>query len=209
MLKKSLNKSGNRYRILNSEGTLKGKIVILVAPSGAGKSTMAEKLLNDFESIRFSVSATTRSPRKGEVHGRDYYFLSDEEFQQKINAGKFLEWEEFYNGRKYGTLKPDVDQLRNKGFTVLIDVEVLGATNIKKIYGNQALAIFLKPPTLETLKQRLMARGTETEESIKLRLDRAQEEMKYEDRFDLTIVNDDLETAYRELRNKVSKFIEN
>jgi guanylate kinase len=179
MLKKSLNKSGNRYRILNSEGTLKGKIIILVAPSGAGKSTMAEKLLNDFESIRFSVSATTRSPRKGEAHGRDYYFLSDEEFQQKINAGKFLEWEEFYNGRKYGTLKPDVDRLRNKGFTVLIDVEVLGATNIKKIYGNQALAIFLKPPSLETLKQRLMARGTETEESIKLRLDRAQEEMKY------------------------------
>jgi guanylate kinase len=193
---------------LNSEGTLKGKIIILVAPSGAGKSTMAEKLLNDFESIRFSVSATTRSPRKGEAHGRDYYFLSDEEFQQKINAGKFLEWEEFYNGRKYGTLKPDVDRLRNKGFTVLIDVEVLGATNIKKIYGNQALAIFLKPPSLETLKQRLMARGTETEESIKLRLDRAQEEMKFEDRFDLTIVNDDLETAYRELKNKVSKFIE-
>jgi guanylate kinase len=192
---------------LNSEGNRIGKIIILVAPSGSGKTTMAERLLRDFEEIRFSVSATTRSPRKDEIHGTDYYFLSEEAFQQKVNSGEFLEWEEFYNGIRYGTLKSDVDRIRNNGFTVLLDIEVLGATNIKKIYGVEALAIFLKTPSLDVLRQRLKARGTETEESLNARLERAKEELKYEDRFDVTIVNDNLETAYSELKNVVENFI--
>jgi guanylate kinase len=192
---------------LNSEGNRIGKIIILVAPSGSGKTTMAERLLRDFEEIRFSVSATTRSPRKDEIHGTDYYFLSEEAFQQKVNSGEFLEWEEFYNGIRYGTLKSDVNRIRNNGFTVLLDIEVLGATNIKKIYGVEALAIFLKTPSLDVLRQRLKARGTETEESLNARLERAKEELKYEDRFDVTIVNDNLETAYSELKNVVGNFI--
>jgi guanylate kinase len=192
---------------LNSEGNRIGKIIILVAPSGSGKTTMADRLLRDFEEIRFSVSATTRSPRKDEIHGTDYYFLSEEAFQQKIDSGEFLEWEEFYNGIRYGTLKSDVDRIRNNGFTVLLDIEVLGATNIKKIYGVEALAIFLKTPSLDVLRQRLKARGTETEESLNARLERAKEELKYEDRFDVTIVNDNLETAYSELKNVVGNFI--
>ena len=192
---------------MNSEGNRIGKIIILVAPSGSGKTTMADRLLRDFEEIRFSVSATTRSPRKHEIHGTDYYFLSEEAFQQKIDSGEFLEWEEFYNGIRYGTLKSDVDRIRNNGFTVLLDIEVLGATNIKKIYGVEALAIFLKTPSLDVLRQRLKARGTETEESLNARLDRAKKELKYEDRFDVTIVNDNLETAYSELKNVVENFI--
>jgi len=192
---------------LNSDKNRKGKIIILVAPSGSGKTTMADRLLRDFEEIRFSVSATTRSPRKGEIHGTDYYFLTEEAFQKKIDSGEFLEWEEFYNGSRYGTLKSDVDRKRNNGFTVLLDIEVLGAINIKKIYGDAALAIFLKTPSLDVLRQRLEARGTETEESLIARLERAEKELKYEDRFDVTIVNDDLETAYSELKNVVEEFI--
>ena len=168
---------------------------------------MADRLLRDFEEIRFSVSATTRSPRKDEIHGTDYYFLSEEAFQQKIDSGEFLEWEELYNGIRYGTLKSDVDRIRNNGFTVLLDIEVLGATNIKKIYGVEALAIFLKTPSLDVLRQRLKARGTETEESLNARLERAKKELKYEDRFDVTIVNDNLETAYSELKNVAGNFI--
>lgn len=192
---------------MNSDKNRKGKIIILVAPSGSGKTTMADRLLRDFEEIRFSVSATTRSPRKGEIHGTDYYFLTEEAFQKKIDSGEFLEWEEFYNGSRYGTLKSDVDRKRNNGFTVLLDIEVLGAINIKKIYGDAALAIFLKTPSLDVLRQRLEARGTETEESLIARLERAEKELKYEDRFDVTIVNDDLETAYSELKNVVEEFI--
>ncbi len=192
---------------MNSDKNRKGKIIILVAPSGSGKTTMADRLLRDFDEIRFSVSATTRSPRKGEIHGTDYYFLTEEAFQKKIDSGEFLEWEEFYNGSRYGTLKSDVDRKRNNGFTVLLDIEVLGAINIKKIYGDAALAIFLKTPSLDVLRQRLEARGTETEESLIARLERAEKELKYEDRFDVTIVNDDLETAYSELKNVVEEFI--
>ncbi len=185
----------------------KGKVIILVAPSGGGKSTMAQRVLEAFDSVKFSVSATTRSPREGEKQGREYYFLTPEEFQERVDRGDFLEWEEFYNGIRYGTLRPDVERLRGEGYHVLLDIEVLGATNIKKIYRNQALAIFLKPPSLQVLRQRLADRGTETEKTLQARLERAEKELAYEDRFDVVIVNDELERAWEELRDVIKQFI--
>lgn len=185
----------------------RGYIIILVAPSGSGKSTMARRLLNDFDNIRFSVSATTRPPRDGEQHGVDYYFLSRDEFQTKIEKGEFLEWEEFYNGYRYGTLRLDVEKQLDSGHSVLLDIEVLGASNIKKIYKNEALGIFIKPPSLDILRERLIKRGTETEKTLKARLSRARKELEYEDRFDITVINDDLETAYQKIYNTVSDFI--
>jgi guanylate kinase len=198
----------NRYKILSSKGSTRGKIIILVAPSGAGKSTMARRLLNDFETLRFSVSATTRKPRSGEKDGVDYYFISDEAFSEKIEQDGFLEWEEFYNGQKYGTLRKAVEEQLNRGYSILLDIEVLGAANIKKIYGDEALAIFIKPPSLDVLKQRLMKRGTESEQMLKTRLERAEKELTYEDRFDAVVVNDDLETAYQKIKQAVAAFIE-
>lgn len=185
----------------------RGNIIILVAPSGSGKSTMARKLLNDFDNIRFSVSATTRPPRAGEQHGVDYYFLTREEFQTKIEKGEFLEWEEFYNGNRYGTLRSDVEKQLDAGYSVLLDIEVLGASNIKKIYKDEALGIFIKPPSLDVLRERLVKRGTETERMLKERLNRAKKELEYEDRFDITVINDDLETAYQKIHNAVADFI--
>lgn len=169
---------------------------------------MAHRLLNDFETLRFSVSATTRKPRSGEKDGVNYYFLSDKTFRNKIEAGEFLEWEEFYNGHKYGTLRQDVEEQLNRGYSILLDIDVLGATNIKKIYRNEAMAIFIKPPSLDVLKQRLMKRGTESEQMLKTRLERAKKELTYEDRFDRVVVNDDLETAYRKINQAVAEFIE-
>lgn len=184
-----------------------GKILLLVAPSGAGKSTMAQRLLSDFPDLRFSVSATTRPPRAGEVHGRDYHFLSPQEFQEKIDLGEFLEWEEFYGGRRYGTLREDVDKWLGEGFNILMDLEILGASNVKNMYRDRALGIFIKPPSLEELRRRLELRG-ESGESLKLRLERAGQELARADDFDLSVINDDLETAYRQIRNAVSRFFE-
>lgn len=185
----------------------RGKIIILVAPSGGGKSTMASRLLKDFDIIRFSVSATTRKPRKGEKEGIHYYFISQDEFDKKVEQGDFLEWEEFYNGSRYGTLRSDVENQLNKGYFILLDIEVLGALNVKKIYGDEALSLFLKPPSVDELKQRLKARGTETDSTLKTRLERAEKEMAYAKRFDHVITNDDLETAYQKLKQIVSTFI--
>lgn len=185
----------------------RGKIIVLVSPSGGGKSTMTKRLLKDFDNIRFSVSATTRKPRRGEKDGVHYHFLSKEEFSKKVENNEFLEWEEFYNGTKYGTLRSVVEKELNKGYFILLDIDVLGAKNVKEQYGDEVLALFIKPPSLDVLKSRLIERGTETEETLKTRVKRAKKEMAYASDFDTVVVNDDLETAYHQIRETVSTFI--
>jgi guanylate kinase len=185
----------------------KGKIIILASPSGGGKSTMTRKILRDFENVTFSVSATTRSPREGEADGEHYHFLSKEMFRQKIEQGEFLEWEEFYNGTMYGTLRNSVENELKKGYFVLLDIDVLGALNVMKMYGDNALGIFLAPPSLDILAERLKKRGTETEETLRSRIERAKKEIRYTDRFDEVVVNDDLDTAYSQIKQIVTNYI--
>lgn len=193
---------------LPSPKPLPGKLIILAAPSGAGKTTLAKKLLVDFPEIIFSVSATTRTPRNQEIHGADYLFLSPEEFQRHIDRDNFLEWEEFYQGIRYGTLRTEVEKLRKKGYFVLLDVDVKGALNVKKQYGPEALSIFIKPPSDNELIRRLKNRGTENEQSLALRIERARMEMSFAGRFDCQLVNDHLEHCYGELKTLVRRYIQ-
>ncbi len=170
---------------------------------------MAKRLLHDFSEIKFSVSATTRKPRKGETDGVDYHYLTRAQFQNKIEQGRFLEWEEFYNGTMYGTLKADVESELDKGYFVMLDVDVLGALNVKEMYGEEALSIFISPPSLIVLEERLRNRGTESEKSLDLRLERAKKELNYADRFDINIINDKIEPAYSKIKQAVQSFITN
>lgn len=189
------------------DSNIEGKLVVVVAPSGSGKTTMAKRLLQDFPNLQFSVSATTRPPREGEQDGREYFFLTDEAFDERVGNGDFLEWETFYNGRRYGTLKPEVDRLLKKGYFILLDLEVNGAMNVKHIYGERCLSVFICPPSVEVLKERLGQRGTESPESLAIRLERVSYEMTFKDRFDTCVINDDLETAYSEIHEKVKQFL--
>jgi guanylate kinase len=184
-----------------------GKLIIFAAPSGSGKTSIVKFLLAQQLSLRFSISATTRPMRKGEKDGEDYFFLSKEQFQEKINVGGFLEWEEVYAGYYYGSLKSEADKLLAEGINVIFDVDVKGAINIKKIYGEQALAIFVKPPSVEALVERLTNRGTECDESLKRRVDKANYELSFENNFDVTIVNEELEKAQNEAKEIILKFI--
>ena len=177
-----------------------------MAPSGAGKTTIARRLLDEFPQIRFSVSATTRPPREREEDGKDYYFLSNETFAQMTEEEKFLEWE-FYSGNKYGTLRSEVDKLVESGYFPLLDIEVKGALNVKNIYDSECVAIFIQPPSMKALRQRLVKRGTESAIDLKQRLQRAEEEMAYSDHFDYQVVNDDLEVAYQEVKDIIEPFI--
>lgn len=184
-----------------------GKLIILVAPSGSGKTTIAHRLLKEYPKVKFSVSATTRRPREGEKHGEDYFFLSREIFDTKIEKGQFLEWEEFYNGTRYGTLRSEVDKLMESGYFPLLDIEVKGALNVKKQYGPRSVSIFIQPPSVEELKRRLIKRGTEDDASLETRLERAKKELTYADKFDYVVINDDLETAYNEVASIINSFI--
>lgn len=186
---------------------MKGKLIIFSAPSGAGKTTIVRHLLEKNFQLEFSVSATSRAPRPNEVHGRDYYFLSAEEFQQKIKNDEFLEWEEVYPGIFYGTLKSEVERIRARGKNVLFDVDVVGGLNIKKFYGEAALAVFVKPPSVDELRRRLRARSTETEDKIAVRIAKAEEELAYEPHFDVVIVNDNLEEAFKQAEEEVARFL--
>ena len=186
---------------------MKGKLIIFSAPSGAGKTTIVRHLLNRIFNLEFSVSATSRSPRYNETHGKDYYFLSEKEFKQKIENNEFLEWEEVYKGIYYGSLKSEVDRIRNLGKNVIFDVDVVGGLNIKKFYGNEALAVFVQPPSVEELRKRLISRSTETEEKIQMRIAKAEHELSFANHFDKLVTNNDLEQACREAENIIREFI--
>lgn len=184
----------------------RGKIIILSAPSGTGKSTIISELMKkpDLE-LSFSVSATSRAPRGKEQNGREYYFLTPEEFKAKVEKGEFVEWEEVYAGTCYGTLVSEVDRVVDSGRNLIMDIDVKGALNVKKRYGDQALAIFILPPSKEELERRLRARSTDSEESIRKRLEKAEFEMSLSPEFDTRIVNDDLDTAVKEVEDTIRR----
>jgi guanylate kinase len=186
----------------------KGKLVIFSAPSGAGKTTIVRHLLSQNLNFGFSVSATTRKPRGIEQDGKDYYFLSVEEFKNRINSDEFLEWEEVYPGCFYGTLKSEVERISQNGQNILFDIDVVGGSNIKKYYGDKALAVFVQPPSIKELENRLMTRSTDQPEVIKERIAKAEHEMGYIGLFDIIIINDKLEVALREAEEKIRYFLE-
>jgi guanylate kinase len=187
--------------------TKPGKLFIFSAPSGSGKTTIVKFLLQNIEGLTFSVSATSREMRAGEQNGKDYFFLSKEEFKTRIDNNEFLEWEEVYSGSFYGTLKSEVDGMLQQGKHVLFDVDVLGGLNIKQQYQNQALAVFVKAPSISTLLERLKTRSTDTEEQIQKRIEKAEFEMNYAEKFDYILINDDLTKAQKEIRSIVLNFI--
>lgn len=181
-----------------------GKLLIFAAPSGAGKTTIVRHLLGRFPQLAFSVSATTRNQRPHEQDGRDYYFMDTDTFRQKMAQGEFVEWEEVYEGQYYGTLRAEIERLWSEGRHVLFDVDVKGALRLKAAYPDQALAVFVKPPGPETIRQRLIARGTETPETLAKRMARVAEELSYELRFDQVLINDDLSRALAEAETLVA-----
>ena len=185
------------------------KAIIITAPSGAGKSTIANYLLEHIENFGYSVSATTRSIREGEEDGVDYYYISKESFVKKIEENEFVEWEEVYADLFYGTLKSEVHRLWAEGQAVLFVVDVVGAKDLKKFFRSDALSIFIEPPSMAVLKERLIKRGTETEASLKKRIGRAQQELNERDNFDLIIINDDLKVATGKAMDEVGFFIQN
>lgn len=186
----------------------KGKAIIFSAPSGSGKTTIVQHLLTQNQDLEFSISACTRDKRgRSEVHGKDYYFLSPEDFKNKIDQDEFVEWEEVYAGNFYGTLKSEVQRIWDSGRHVIFDVDVKGGINLKKYFKDSALAIFVKVPSVEILKQRLNDRGTESDDSLSRRLFKAEFEMSFETQFDVTIINDDLERAKKEAEELVKAFI--
>lgn len=184
-----------------------GKIIIFSAPSGAGKSTLIGHLLKRFPQLEFSISATSRAPRGSEVNGKEYYFLSNEEFKNKVAAGEFVEWEEVYAGTCYGTLRSELKRIWDKGHVIVFDVDVKGGVNLKKIFGADALSIFIMPPSVEELRRRLEKRGTDAPETIAKRVAKAEEEITYAPLFDKIVINDSLETAIADAIRITESFI--
>ena len=186
-------------------------LIVLTAPSGAGKTTLARRVMREVPGLRFSVSATTRPPREGERDGVDYFFLSLGEFHERIEAGDFVEFEEVYPGRFYGTLASQLEasarEASGEGGATVLDIDVKGALNVKERFGADVLTLFIAPPSLGELERRLRSRGTETEDRIRVRLERAEMEMAHAERFDHTVVNDDLDRAVGETRDLVRRFL--
>ena len=187
---------------------MKGKLIIFSAPSGSGKTTIVKHLLGKNFGLEFSVSATSRPPRGNEVDGKDYYFLTAEAFRTKIKNNEFLEWEEVYKDRYYGTLKSEVERIRNKGNHVIFDVDVVGGCNIKEYYGNEALSVFVQPPSVEELKRRLVKRSTDAPEVINTRVEKAEFELTFASRFDVILINDVLEEAVFKAEEIVKTFLD-
>ena len=184
-----------------------GKLIIFSAPSGSGKTTIVKKVLKKFNNLEFSISACSRLPRKGEINAKDYYFLSVDEFKNNIKENKFVEWEEVYKNQYYGTLVSELERIWEKGNSVVFDVDVIGGLNIKKKYPDNSLAIFIKPPSKKELENRLRNRATDSEEQIKKRIDKAEEELEYAKDFDKVILNDNLEEAVEETIKVIKEFI--
>ena len=186
---------------------MEGKAIIFSAPSGSGKTTIVRHLLENNPDLGFSISASTRDRRgRTEEHGKDYYFLTPEEFKRKIDTNDFIEWEEVYEGNFYGTLKSEIERIWNSGKNVIFDVDVKGGLNLKKYFGEKALAVFVKVPTIEMLKARLNDRGTESNESLSRRLFKANFEMSFQDKFDVVLINENLEKSLKEVQRLYDGF---
>ena len=183
------------------------KVLIFSAPSGSGKSTIVNHILSLHPEVEFSVSATSRAPRGSEVHGVEYYFLSEDEFREKIARDEFVEYEEVYAGSFYGTLKEEVKRIWAKDHVIIFDVDVKGGVNLKKYFGAKALSVFIQAPSIEELRRRLEKRGTDSPEAIDRRVAKAEEEMTYAPLFDRVLVNDGLATAFKEAEEMVDKFL--
>lgn len=185
------------------------RVIIFSAPSGSGKSTIVNHLLEKYPFLEFSISATSRAPRGGEKHGKEYFFYTTEEFEELIHKGAFVEYEEVYKGSYYGTLKREIERIWAKGHTILFDIDVKGGVNLKKIFGESAMAVFIKPPSVEELRNRLVGRGTDSPEAIQKRVAKAEEELTYEPLFDVVLVNDKLSDSLAEAESLVEKFVLN
>lgn len=188
--------------------TMRGKLVIFSAPSGSGKSTIIKNLLEANVPLSFSISATSRPPRGTEVDGVEYFFLSEQQFKEKIKNNEFLEYMEVYPGRFYGTLRSQVEKQLASGENIVLDVDVCGGCNIKNIYGEQALSIFIQPPSIEELRRRLEKRGTDSAEVIERRIERAEYELSFAPKFDKVIINNDLDTAVSEATSTITRFLD-
>ena len=184
-----------------------GKLVIFSAPSGSGKTTIVRELLQRFPQFEFSISATSRQPRGKEQHGIDYYFLSTDEFRQRVERDEFVEWEEVYAGTCYGTLKSEVERIWAKGNVIVFDVDVMGGINLKRLFGDDACSIFIMPPSIEELEHRLRGRGTDSEEVIQKRIGKAEFELSKSPEFDYTVVNDVLADAVNEATDIINNFL--
>ncbi len=191
---------------MNSGGNNRGKVLIFSAPSGAGKSTVVKHLMSKYNFLGFSVSATSRAPRGDEKHGKEYFFYSATEFRKMIEEDLLVEYEEVYAGFYYGTLKSEVQRIFDEGKIAVFDIDVKGGITLKKLYGKSALSVFIMPPSIEALRERLISRGTETEESVKRRVAKAREEMSYSASFDKIIINDNLERCLEEAESIVEQF---
>lgn len=185
-----------------------GKLIIFSAPSGAGKSTIVGALLKRFPNLEFSISATSRAPRGTEQHGKEYYFLSSEEFRKAIDEDKFVEWEEVYGGSYYGTLRSEMERIWNKGNVIAFDVDVMGGIRLKEIFGEQACSVFVMPPSVEELERRLISRATDTPEVIAKRVAKAASEIEKSSKFDHIVINDNLDEAIAQATEILEQFIQ-